>query len=1376
MKRIILILLALVSCLSLFTQDAMLIYRQNYPKPLFVALKDISTISHSENTQVISLAEWNIHAQSFAFDIDSLVFIDSDTLNDTESAYFTCPNDHHPHMIDLGLPSGTLWSCCNVGASAPEEYGGYYAWGETEEKDNYDWSTYIHCDGSYSNLYYIGDDISNSQFDVAHVKWGGSWCMPTENQFYELKQYCKQTETTQNGVKGILFTGVNGASIFMPLAGSIWSEKNNYFDGSEGYYWSSNISPSTLSSSIGFHVYDNRTDRGSRNWGQTVRAVIHPKNMSHVEPNCPVAEAIDLGLPSGTKWASWNVGASAPEELGGYYAWGETETKKSYSWNTYIYRDDTFSEYRSIGDDIARTQYDVAHVKWGGDWQMPSNSQIQELINFCTHKETKINGVSGMKFTGRNGASIFMPYNELGVNECWSSTIDVFNDQAITLHLYLDSGKLRCYGLPVRAVWRQDNKTHAPFTCPDDNHPHMVDLGLPSGIKWACCNVGANGPEEYGGYYAWGETEEKDYYAWSTYIHCDGTGSTCHHIGDDIAGTEYDVAHVKWGGPWRMPSYDQMDELFNNSILTWTSQDGINGYLVTGPNGSSIFLPASDSITKDKKNVGGQGGCYWSSCLYQQDERRANLISFNSSRWYWDNDGHRYIGNSVRPIVNQNDYYPEPEAIDLGLPSGTKWASWNVGASKPEEYGGYYAWGETEEKENYSWGTYLHCDGKQKTCHNIGDDIARTQYDVAHVKWGGDWQMPSNSQIQELIGSCTSTRTTKNGVEGILFKGPNGATIFLPSGGYYQQAIIENSAYGYYWSSTLNQYQVAARNLFFGKDYLNASQMYRNEGLSIRAVSVNNSKAHLVITHNSVNLTIGNSTVVEITSGSGKYEIINSNTNIIDASLSGSTITLSALSIGKAVITVKDTLTGQTVGINVSVSSSNDWPIAEAIDLGLPSGTKWASWNVGASAPEENGAYYAWGETEEKEYYDWNTYSHCDGSRTTLHQIGEDIAGTEFDVAHVKWGGSWRMPSIEQVKELISSCYITWTIQNGVRGILVKGPNGATIFIPANGYHWNDNLEGVGSYGYYWTSSLNPQDESFAYYLDFSSSYWECRDYYRYRGRSIRAVCVGDPFPNLTISKSIVELIVGNTTTVEITSGSGNYEITNSNTTVIEATLEGTTITIKGLSGGSAVVTVKDLSSGQTAKIDVSVSAPSGDCPVADAIDLGLPSGTKWASWNVGASAPEEYGGYYAWGETEEKDYYDKNTYKYYDNGYIDIGEDIAGTQYDVAHVKWGGSWRMPSIDQMEELIDNCTWKWTTRNGVNGQLVTGKNGNSIFLPAAGVRDNDELAWANSDGEYWSSSLFPHNYSFAYLLHIDTNYYRTTFEGRRRGFSVRAVCP
>ena len=97
--------------------------------------------------------------------------------------------------------------------------------------------------------------------------------------------------------------------------------------------------------------------------------------------------------------------------------------------------------------------------------------------------------------------------------------------------------------------------------CPDDNHPHAIDLGLPSGTKWACCNVGATVPEGYGGYYSWGETEEKDSYDKNNYLHYDVSAGEYMDIGQYICGTDYDVAHVRWGESWQMPMYEQIKEL-----------------------------------------------------------------------------------------------------------------------------------------------------------------------------------------------------------------------------------------------------------------------------------------------------------------------------------------------------------------------------------------------------------------------------------------------------------------------------------------------------------------------------------------------------------------------------------------------------------------------------------------------------------------------------------------------------------------------------------------------------------------------------------------------------------------------------------------------
>lgn len=218
-------------------------------------------------------------------------------------------------------------------------------------------------------------------------------------------------------------------------------------------------------------------------------------------------------------------------------------------------------------------------------------------------------------------------------------------------------------------------------TTPADpyNGHEYVDLGLPSGLKWATCNVGANAPEEFGDYFAWGDTkpyykeghsqdhpckdwisEDKNTYNWSSYKWCLGTDNTLTKYGIHSANgivdykavldPEDDAAHVNWRGDWRMPTKGELDELKTKCSWTWEQQNGVDGYKVVGPNGNSIFLPAA----RERVYIGfsGQGsGRYWSSTL---------CFSYSSSEGGWGldfkSDGiepkffYRYEGHTIRPV------------------------------------------------------------------------------------------------------------------------------------------------------------------------------------------------------------------------------------------------------------------------------------------------------------------------------------------------------------------------------------------------------------------------------------------------------------------------------------------------------------------------------------------------------------------------------------------------------------------------------------------------------------------------------------------------------------------------------------------------------
>ena len=489
------------------------------------------------------------------------------------------------------------------------------------------------------------------------------------------------------------------------------------------------------------------------------------------------------------------------------------------------------------------------------------------------------------------------------------------------------------------------------------------------------------------------------------------------------------------------------------------------------------------------------------------------------------------------------------------------------------------------------------------------------------------------------------------------------------------------------------------------------------------------------------------------------------------------------------------------------------------VDLGLPSGTLWATMNVGANSPEDYGDYFAWGETEGynsgKTDFSWKTYKWCEGSYTMMTKYcynseygyngftdNKTELDLEDDAAYVNWGPRWRMPSLEQMQELINSEYTTteWTTQNGVNGRRITSKiNGNSIFLPAAGYRINSSLSNAGSYGNYWSRSPISDSPSYAKYLFTNSSAVGTNYFIHYRdlGLNVRPVRVQN-IPPLQLSTASLSLTTGSQGTVDVTSGSGNYDALSNATNVATVAVEGAKLIISAVGQGSATITVKDNQTLETANIEVTVSAtPTPEPGNHEWVDLGLPSGTLWATCNIGASSPEGYGDYFAWGETEGynsgKTDFSLSTYKWCEgsdntmtkycynsdygyNGFTDNKTEL-DLEDDAAYVNWGTAWRMPSTIQFLELVggDYTTTEWTRQNGVYGRKITSKsNGNSIFLPAAGYRYNNSTNGGGSVGQYWSRTLSSPSPSNATQLHIDSSYNTTEKEGRYIGLCVRPV--
>ena len=512
---------------------------------------------------------------------------------------------------------------------------------------------------------------------------------------------------------------------------------------------------------------------------------------------------------------------------------------------------------------------------------------------------------------------------------------------------------------------------------------------------------------------------------------------------------------------------------------------------------------------------------------------------------------------------------------------------------------------------------------------------------------------------------------------------------------------------------------------------------------------------------------------------------------------------------------------GTRYGLTCDEMVRNGQPVPEAVDLGLPSGIKWASFNLGASAPEEYGDYYAWGEIEpyysnldpliwkegKDEGYWWPSYRWCMGSDNTMTKYcskssygyngftdTKTVLDPGDDAAHVNLGGKWRMPTDPEWQELLDNCAWTLTTRNGVNGCLITGSNGNSIFFPAAGYQNTTSLYDAGSVGNYWSSTVNTYNLSWAksFFFDSKTSLWR---YPRCHGRSVRPV-YGEykSVESVSLNKTSLSMTLGETQTLTATITPSNapdkFVIWSSSDTSV-ATVDVTRGVVKAESAGSATITVTTRDGGKEATCAVTVVSTGVENGY-EWVDLGLSSQLKWATCNVGASKPEEYGRYYAWGETVPNYNFSFASYKWCKgtmvtmtkycwesghgyNGFTDT-KTVLDPGDDAAHVNLGGKWRMPTDLDWNELWNRCSWTWTTRNGVNGMLVAGRSGNSIFLPAAGYQDTTSLYDAGSVGNYWSSNLVKGSSYSAMGQSFDSGTTHVVkYYDRCIGLSVRPVC-
>ena len=369
-------------------------------------------------------------------------------------------------------------------------------------------------------------------------------------------------------------------------------------------------------------------------WAEIARQLALLKTAAGIGGSTDNVEYVDLGLPSGNLWATCNLGASAPEEYGDYYAWGETKPKQKYTYpNHKWYKEGApslgFTKYNNEDGKLTLEDEDDAVIqKLGNGWRTPTLADFRELTNqkLTTIKKTTLNGVAGYQITSKkNKKSIFIPC--AGFKQDKPQTREISSSEEVAICMT----NVRCIDYKVFNAWsfafeqdrigrygkrRPDGISVRPVKGPGVPVPNnCVDLGLDSGLLWAKCNMGTTDPTQPGSYYAWGETSTKKNYYSTNYKHFKDKYSIevlkyNEKDGKEVLELEDDAARANIGAGYRIPTQKDWEELLEDckwEAVTITlpvtidpsQRKGIARWKVTGPNGNSIVLPMTSGFRAD---------------------------------------------------------------------------------------------------------------------------------------------------------------------------------------------------------------------------------------------------------------------------------------------------------------------------------------------------------------------------------------------------------------------------------------------------------------------------------------------------------------------------------------------------------------------------------------------------------------------------------------------------------------------------------------------------------------------------------------------------------------------------------------------------------
>ena len=710
-----------------------------------------------------------------------------------------------------------------------------------------------------------------------------------------------------------------------------------------------------------------------------------------------------------------------------------------------------------------------------------------------------------------------------------------------------------------------------------------------------------------------------------------------------------------------------------------------------------------------------------------------------------------------------------PDTLDFGL--SVRWADRNLGAASPKDPGCLIGWGDTT-LTNYS--TKLQYFPTETVPSQISGD--KDTYDVAAWKWNAKWHMPTEAEMNELIAACNWTwvNDVVNDSVGVVgkWKEDETKTIFFPATGYRRgEADPAEVAKGYYWTGSIatNNTEYARYLSFFESSESSATlsvmdqtdlELKRFIGMAIRPVTgpvviptgmgtveVTSKDALRATVKATLTGDLKDAQLVVVSFGTSESSLTYGETD--DASHKKADKVASEVTINLTGLTQNTTYyvkvyvktdNGRLESSVVSFTTDklNTFPVADAVDLGLPSGVKWASWNMGSSSPmdvpDTKYARYGWGDpTGEVHSLYADDYAISYNSDFKAGKV-IDIAGTQYDIATKQWGDGWRLPRKADFDELLKYCTFTdgtFTDENGKQyaGIKITGKNNKYILLPAAGFkNSRGNSVGEGSLCTYWMST-NKNNTSVPVPIIFPSFI----DYTSYSGPVYYQVPIRPIYDD-----------------------------------------------------GSGSTTPTDPTPTDPTPTDPTPTDPTPSDPTPSSgnyVDLGL--SVLWADRNVGSNSETAVGSYIRWGETSvpNPEDYSQDSYSFYqNNAYIIAGLQPLPSANDAASTQWGGTWRTPTFAEWGDLINYCDW---VAEG-NGFRIYKKNSTnkseSIYLPVTGYKVQDKGATATMSRNfccYWSSTLsttvqYEGSRAFMFMGRPSDKYQVMSADFRYEGMPIRPV--